>query len=64
MAVSVAVLVGDAQQWIPDLVAKAKTLKLDVGTGQGADLGPLISRNAHKRVMHLIGEGHQRRGQA
>ncbi len=57
MAVSVAVLVGEAQNWIPDLVAKAKTLKLDAGIGAGADLGPLISRNAHKRVMNLISEG-------
>jgi malonate-semialdehyde dehydrogenase (acetylating)/methylmalonate-semialdehyde dehydrogenase len=57
MAVSVAVMVGEAQNWIPDLVAKAKTLKLDAGSAQGADLGPLISRNAQKRVTSLIDAG-------
>jgi hypothetical protein len=28
MALSVVVLVGEAQKWIPELVAKAKTLKV------------------------------------
>ena len=32
MAVSVAVLVGEAGKWIPDLVAKAKGLKVAAGT--------------------------------
>ena len=40
MAVSVAVLVGDAQKWIPDLVAKSKTLKVSGGTEPGTDVGP------------------------
>jgi malonate-semialdehyde dehydrogenase (acetylating)/methylmalonate-semialdehyde dehydrogenase len=57
MAVSVAVMVGESKNWIPDLVAKAKTLKVNVGTAAGADVGPLISRNAHKRVLNLIDEG-------
>jgi malonate-semialdehyde dehydrogenase (acetylating)/methylmalonate-semialdehyde dehydrogenase len=57
MAVSVAVMVGESKNWIPDLVAKAKTLKVNVGTAAGADVGPLISRNAHKRVLNLIDAG-------
>ncbi len=57
MAVSVAVLVGEAKQWIPDIVAKAKTLKLAPGNEKGADLGPLISKQAKERVEGLIGEG-------
>ncbi|MDH5264174.1 MAG: CoA-acylating methylmalonate-semialdehyde dehydrogenase, partial [Betaproteobacteria bacterium] len=57
MAISVAVLVGEANQWIPDIVAKAKTLKVTCGTEHGADLGPLISRTAHARVLSLIEAG-------
>jgi len=57
MAVSVAVLVGEARQWIPDIVAKAKTLKLAPGNEKGADLGPLISKQAKERVEGLIADG-------
>ncbi|WP_137936318.1 CoA-acylating methylmalonate-semialdehyde dehydrogenase [Chitinivorax sp. B] len=56
MAISVAVLVGDANDWIPELVAKAKTLK--VGPGKdNLDLGPLISCAAKDRVTTLIQKG-------
>src|SRR5690606_13196962 len=54
MAVSVGVLVGEARKWIPDIVAKAKTLKVSAGTEPGADLGPLISPQAKQRVESLI----------
>jgi malonate-semialdehyde dehydrogenase (acetylating)/methylmalonate-semialdehyde dehydrogenase len=57
MATSVAVLVGDANQWIPDIVAKAKTLKLGGGTEKGADLGPVISKQAKDRIESLIADG-------
>ncbi|PMX32089.1 malonate-semialdehyde dehydrogenase, partial [Pseudomonas sp. FW301-21B01] len=32
MATSVVVLVGESGQWLPDLVEKAKTLKVNAGT--------------------------------
>jgi malonate-semialdehyde dehydrogenase (acetylating)/methylmalonate-semialdehyde dehydrogenase len=57
MATSVTVLVGAAQQWIPDIVAKAKTLKVDAGTEKGADLGPVVSKNAKHRILGLIEDG-------
>ena len=57
MAVSVAVLVGEAQKWIPDLVAKAKTLKISGGTEKGTDVGPLVSCAARDRVTGLIERG-------
>ncbi|MFT4101372.1 MAG: CoA-acylating methylmalonate-semialdehyde dehydrogenase [Burkholderiaceae bacterium] len=57
MAVSVAVLVGDAQQWIPDLVAKARTLKVSAGVEDGTDVGPLVSCAARERVVGLIERG-------
>ena len=57
MAVSVVVLVGAAREWIPDLVAKARTLKVADGTQPGADLGPVISCNALERIQGLIAQG-------
>jgi malonate-semialdehyde dehydrogenase (acetylating)/methylmalonate-semialdehyde dehydrogenase len=57
MAVSVAVLVGEANRWIPDLVARARQLKVNAGTVSGTDVGPLISCAAHERVIELIERG-------
>ena len=57
MATSVVVLVGETKHWIPDLVAKARTLQVNAGLEKGADLGPLISRDAKNRVLGLIEDG-------
>ncbi|MBL8518044.1 MAG: CoA-acylating methylmalonate-semialdehyde dehydrogenase [Betaproteobacteria bacterium] len=57
MATSVAVMVGAASEWIPDIVAKAKTLKINGGTVPGADLGPVISKQAKARIEGLIAKG-------
>jgi malonate-semialdehyde dehydrogenase (acetylating) / methylmalonate-semialdehyde dehydrogenase len=57
MATSVAVLVGDANKWIPDIVAKAKTLKVNAGTVAGTDVGPVISKQARERIEGLIAKG-------
>ncbi len=57
MAASTAVLVGEAQSWIPDLVAKAKTLKVGAGNAAGTDVGPLISCAARERVEAFIASG-------
>ncbi len=57
MAVSVAVLVGEAQKWIPDLVAKARSLKISGGTEAGTDVGPVVSCAALSRVESLIERG-------
>src|SRR5690606_22499084 len=57
MAISVMVLVGEAQKWVPDIVAKAKALKVNVGTADGTDVGPLITCAARDRVEGLIERG-------
>jgi malonate-semialdehyde dehydrogenase (acetylating)/methylmalonate-semialdehyde dehydrogenase len=57
MATSVTVLVGEAQKWIPDIVAKAKTLKVNAGVEKGTDLGPVVSKNAKQRILGLIEDG-------
>jgi malonate-semialdehyde dehydrogenase (acetylating)/methylmalonate-semialdehyde dehydrogenase len=57
MATSVTVLVGEARQWIPDIVAKAKTLKVNAGSEKGTDLGPVISVAAKQRILGLVEDG-------
>ena len=57
MATSVAVLVGEANQWIPDIVAKAKTLTVNAGNVAGTDVGPVISIQAKQRIESMIAKG-------
>ncbi|XP_018431148.1 PREDICTED: methylmalonate-semialdehyde dehydrogenase [acylating], mitochondrial [Nanorana parkeri] len=57
MALSTAVLVGEAKKWLPELVERAKKLRVNAGDQPGADLGPLISKAAKQRVCSLIETG-------
>lgn len=57
MALSVAILVGEARNWVPQLVEKARHLKVGAGETPGVDLGPLISNSALQRVHNLIERG-------
>jgi len=57
MAITAAVFVGDAKNWIPEIAAKAKKLKISEGNQPGVDLGPLISPQAKSRVEQLIQTG-------
>lgn len=57
MAVSVAVLVGAAREWLPDLIAKAQGLSVGAGDSATTDVGPLISCAARDRVESLIARG-------
>jgi malonate-semialdehyde dehydrogenase (acetylating)/methylmalonate-semialdehyde dehydrogenase len=57
MATSVTVLVGDAKNWIPDFVSKAKSLKVNAGVEKGTDVGPVVSKNAKHRILGLVEEG-------
>jgi malonate-semialdehyde dehydrogenase (acetylating)/methylmalonate-semialdehyde dehydrogenase len=59
MATSVTVLVGEAQKWIPDIVAKAKGLKVSAGVEKNTDLGPVVSKNAKQRILGLVEDGIQ-----
>ncbi|KAJ7786156.1 methylmalonate-semialdehyde dehydrogenase [Mycena metata] len=62
MAISVALLVGEAQSWLPELIERAKQLKVSGGFEQGADLGPLISPAAKERVTGLIASATEQGG--
>jgi len=56
MAISVAVMVGESANWIPEIVEKSK--KLTVGPGSGNfDIAPLISKESKARVEGLIAAG-------
>eukprot|EP01089_Gocevia_fonbrunei_P021531 TRINITY_DN83_c0_g1_i2.p1 TRINITY_DN83_c0_g1~~TRINITY_DN83_c0_g1_i2.p1 ORF type:complete len:404 (-),score=136.35 TRINITY_DN83_c0_g1_i2:11-1222(-) len=57
MALSAAVFVGDAKKWVPELVEKAKALKINGGFEAGADLGPMISPEALQRAEQIIASG-------
>ena len=58
MAISVAVLVGDvADQIIPKLIERTKTLKVLNGTNLAAEMGPIVTDIAHKRITGYIDIG-------
>ena len=57
MATSVAVFVGAAKDWLPDVVSRAKLLKVNAGVQPGTDVGPVISQRAKARIESLIAHG-------
>ncbi|SFP98268.1 CoA-acylating methylmalonate-semialdehyde dehydrogenase [Pseudomonas borbori] len=57
MALSVVILVGEAQQWLPELIEKTRTLKINAGAEPGTDIGPVVSCAALDRVSGLIARG-------
>ena len=58
MAISVAVLVGDvADKIVPLLVERTKTLKILNGTNLAAEMGPIVTDIAHKRITGYIDIG-------
>ncbi|ODN73336.1 methylmalonate-semialdehyde dehydrogenase (acylating) [Cryptococcus amylolentus CBS 6039] len=54
MALSVAIFVGTAREMIPDLVERAKGMKVSGGFEENTDLGPVISPQAKERIESLI----------
>lgn len=57
MALSVAILVGESKNWIPEIVERSKKLKVSAGHEPGTDLGPVISPQAKQRILQLIESG-------
>ncbi|CAB3375961.1 Hypothetical predicted protein [Cloeon dipterum] len=57
MALSTAVFVGEANNWLPELVERAKKLKVNAGHVPGTDIGPVISPQAKQRINGLIQSG-------
>ncbi|KAF2799089.1 Methylmalonate-semialdehyde dehydrogenase [Melanomma pulvis-pyrius CBS 109.77] len=54
MALSTLVMIGETKDWVPEIAERAKALKMDGGFEEGADLGPVISPEAKKRIEDLI----------
>lgn len=54
MALSTAIFVGESKNWIPELVAKAKLLKVSAGHESNVDIGPVISKDSKKRIERII----------
>ena len=50
-------LSGRSTKLLPDLVAKAQTLKVNAGCQAGTDVGPVISKQALTRITDLIESG-------
>jgi malonate-semialdehyde dehydrogenase (acetylating) / methylmalonate-semialdehyde dehydrogenase len=58
MAISVAVLVGDAaDRLMPKLAERAKTLKIKNGMSPDAEMGPIVTRQALERIEGYIDIG-------
>src|SRR5699024_10632154 len=58
MAISVAVLVGDvADKIVPRLAERARTLKVKNGLELDAEMGPIVTAQAHQRITGYIEKG-------
>jgi malonate-semialdehyde dehydrogenase (acetylating)/methylmalonate-semialdehyde dehydrogenase len=57
MAISVAVLVGEAREWIPELKDAMARVRPGAWDDPDAGYGPLISKAARERVLRLIAGG-------
>lgn len=54
MALSTLVMVGETKNWLSELAESAKSLKVNGGFEEGADLGPVISPQSKERIEGLI----------
>merc|ERR1719184_752913 len=54
MALTTAVMVGDAKEWTEEVAEKATKLRISAGHEANADLGPVISPEAKQRICSLI----------
>lgn len=58
MAISVAVFVGDvADKVMPKLVERTRALKILNGMNLAAEMGPIVSKVAHQRIIGYIEQG-------
>lgn len=57
MAISVAILVGDAQKWVPEFIEKAKTFKVGEGFAEDTDICPVNNKALLQKIERLIGAG-------
>ena len=53
MAISVAVMVGESQEWIPEIVEKTKSLTIGPGS-ENKDIAPMNTKAAVERAHRII----------
>ena len=56
MAISAAIFVGDAKQWIPDLARAMKKTRPGYWRDNKADFGPIINADSLTRIKNIIKE--------
>lgn len=59
MAISVAILIGEAQTWVDDIKAALSTIKPGVWSDESAAFGPLINKQSKEKVLRLIKSGYE-----
>ena len=57
MAISVAIFVGGAKDWVNELKSEMELIKPGPWDSEDSGFGPLISKEAKKRVLQLIEKG-------
>lgn len=57
MAISVLLCVGETKDWIPELVEKARKLKVGPGSDPTTDVGPVNTQQLKQRIEELIQSG-------
>lgn len=57
MALSTVIFVGESKEWLPEIVEKARKLKVGPGMDASTEVGPLISKESKARVELLIQQG-------
>ena len=57
MALSTVIFVGDTVNWIPEIVEKARALRVGSGMDDTTDVGPVITPQSRERVESLIQAG-------
>ena len=57
MAISVAIMVGDSKEWIPDIAKAMAKARPGVWSDKNAAFGPVISQAARERILKLIAAG-------
>jgi malonate-semialdehyde dehydrogenase (acetylating) / methylmalonate-semialdehyde dehydrogenase len=56
MAISVVVLVGEAENWVPEIVEKTKTLTIGPGS-ENPDIGPTNNKALLQTIHDLVADG-------
>lgn len=57
MALSTVIFVGESKNWLPEIVERAKKLRVGAGIDPKTEVGPLITKESKKRVEDLIQAG-------